>query len=282
MQLAAFIKDLEPLVSLPEIVARANELLDSPTARVEEISEVINHDPVIAARILKLVNSAFYNFPSRIDTISRAITIIGTIELRNLILASTVTKSFDKISSDLIDMDSFWCHSVFCGLTAKKLSELCKTGNSETLFLTGLRHDIGNLILLTYFPEQALKIFERVKKSNQSLIEIEGQVLGFSTAELGAALLQNWQLPKNLWHPILFQHSPESAQDYTDEARVLNLAIMVTNTSAPGTKTSSLPDFDKLAGTRLKEHDLSSDYLKHLVEIINLECSEVLQIINPQ
>lgn len=279
MQLTEFIKDLEQLASLPEIVVRANELLNSPTAGVKEIGEVLSHDPVLAARILKLVNSAFYNFPSQIDTISRAITMIGTIELRNMILASTVTKSFNKVPSDLIDMDSFWRHSVFCGLTAKKLSEFCQTGKAETLFLTGLLHDIGSLILLLYLPEQARKILERVKKSKQSLSEIECQVLGFSTAELGSALLQDWQLPKNLWHPIRFQYSPEAAQDYADEARVLSLALMITDIVAPGTKTDHSSNFDTLAGTRLKGQDLSIEYLKMLAEVIDLECSEVLAII---
>lgn len=282
MQLAAFIKDLKPLVSLPEIVIRANELLESPTAGIEQIGEVINHDPVLAARILKLVNSAFYNLPSQVDTISRAITLIGTIELRNLIMASTVTKSFDNISSDLIDMDSFWHHSVYCGLTAKKLSEFCRTGNPETLFLTGLLHDIGNLILLSCLPEQAQKILDLRKKHGENLGEIECQVLGFSTAELGSALLENWQLPKNLWHPIRFQNTPEIAQDYADETRVLHLAKKITDLAMPGIKTDRPPNFDKLTGSRLKGKDLSIDYICLLAEIVDLECSEVLMIINPQ
>ncbi|MEH6628984.1 MAG: HDOD domain-containing protein, partial [Motiliproteus sp.] len=86
------IDGIDELVSLPDAVIRANELLDSPHGNAENIGEVISHDPGLSAKLLKLVNSAFYSFPAKIDTVSRAITLIGTNELRSLILASSATQ----------------------------------------------------------------------------------------------------------------------------------------------------------------------------------------------
>src|SRR3569833_2554535 len=107
------------LASLPEVFLRVNEMIDSPRYTAADIGHVISRDPGLTARLLKLANSALYNFPSQIDTVSRAITIIGTRELRDLILATSVARIFKGLPNDLISMDFFWLHCVCCGLAAR-------------------------------------------------------------------------------------------------------------------------------------------------------------------
>ena len=276
------IKGMHNLVSLPDAVLRANELLDSPKSNVREIGEVINHDPALAARLLKLVNSAFYSFPAQIDSVSRAITLIGTDELRSLLMAATVTDAFGDIPPEMIDMDVFWHRSVYCGLVAKKLALLNLGGKAESLFLTGLLHDIGRLVLISGLPEQAREIVQRVEESGQKFNEVTTQRLGFGPAELGAALLESWQLPKKLWEPVRYQNQPESADDYAAETNILNLALKLTDCVEPELKDGKLQDLEALEATELNGMQLTGEELGMLATAANFECFEVLVIINPR
>lgn len=276
------IKDINQLVSLPDAVMRANQLLDSPNANAEEIGEVIGHDPALSAQLLKLVNSAFYNFPNQIDTISRAITLIGLDELRSLIIASTSTQSFNRLAPETIDMDAFWQRSVYCGLVAKKLASLLREENGETLFLTGLLHDIGRLILFASQPELAQQIVELAAQKGKRLAEVEVEVLGFAASEIGAALLKSWQLPQRLWDPVQNQLTPDKSATYSFEAKLLNLALQVTDCVEPELKTGKPLDIEPLQLPKVAGLELSSKQLDMLAMDASLDSFEVLAIINPQ
>jgi len=276
------IKDINQLVSLPDAVIRANQLLDCPDTNAEDLGDVIGHDPALSAQLLKLVNSAFYNFPNQIHTISRAITLIGLNELRSLIVASTSTKNFNRLAPETVDMDSFWQRSVFCGLVAKKLSSLLQDSSSESMFLTGLLHDVGHLILFASLPEQSQEIVERAAKSGQRLADIETAVLGFGSQELGATLLKSWQLPKKLWEPVHYQLNPSQAAEYPFEAELLHLAVQITDCVEPELKTGEPLDIDTLELPKVDNFELSNEQLDMLAMEASLESFEVLSIINPQ
>ena len=134
---------------------RAIDLINDPDASAAEIGDVISEDPALTARLLKIVNSAFYGFPSRIETVSRAITIVGTLELLDLILAASVVKAFSGIPSELVDMDQFWEHSLYTGVTARVLAGRHRAPDTERYFVAGLLHDIGALVLYRQLPRQS-------------------------------------------------------------------------------------------------------------------------------
>ena len=276
------IKDVKQLVSLPAAVMRANQLLDSPNSNATEIGEVVAHDPALSARLLKLVNSVFYHFPGQIDTISRAITLIGLDELRSLLIVSSSTQCFNKLAPKSIDMSSFWQRSVFCGLVAKKLASLMQDTNGEALFLTGLLHDIGRLILLTAAPEQSQQIIQRAEQTRKRLADVETELLGFNAAQLGALLLENWQLPKKLWEPIGCQLQPEKATEFAQESRLLNFAITITDSVEPELKTGKEVALDRLRLETFSDFDLTVEQLEILALDASMESFEVLTIINPQ
>lgn len=276
------IKDVGQLVSLPDAVMRANQLLDSHDSNAAEIGEVIAYDPVLSARLLKLVNSAFYNFPGQVDTISRAITLIGLDELRSLLIASASTQCFNRLAPESIDMNSFWQRSVFCGLVAKKLASLLLDTNGESMFLTGLMHDIGRLLLLTAAPEQCQLIIQRAEQTGRRLAELETEQLGFNAAELGALLLKNWQLPKKLWQPIGDQLQPERSTEFKQESKLLHLAITITDSVEPELKTGKEMALEGLRREAFDCFDLTIEQLQMLTFDASLESFEVLTIINPQ
>ncbi|MEH6471976.1 MAG: HDOD domain-containing protein [Halopseudomonas sp.] len=276
------IDGIDQLVSLPDVVIRVNELIESESASIEDIGSVINHDPALSAQLLKLVNSAFYGFPSQVDSVSRAVNLIGTLELRSLIFASSAAEVFGNISSDLIDMNSFWHRSVYCGLIAKKLASATQRTKGETQFLTGLFHDIGRLILMTQLPTEYEELLEASRARDAKLAILEHEWLGFSSAELGAALLEHWRLPARLWKPVKFQHNPEACDDFVNECHLLNLALQVTNCMEPEVKGGEIEQqLDQLNSIALDDFALELKDLNMIALDTNLEALDVLSIINP-
>ncbi|WP_210394871.1 HDOD domain-containing protein [Motiliproteus sediminis] len=276
------IQDIDQLFSLPDVVLRVNELLESEHATITDIGDVIGHDPALSARLLKLVNSAFYGFPSQVDTISRAITLIGTNEVRSIVLASSATAVFRDVSSDLIDMNSFWHRSVYCGLVGKKIASATRRTRGESQFLTGLLHDLGKLILIIRAPAEYEQLMRVSCEQGTAMADLEEEWLGFSSAELGAQLLNHWRLPENLWQPVRHQYHPEACDEFVNETHTLNLAMRVTNCIEPELKAGSPRDkIEQLDSVAMDDFELSRDDLNMIAIDANMEALEVLSIINP-
>ncbi|MEH6823289.1 MAG: HDOD domain-containing protein [Motiliproteus sp.] len=276
------IDGIDHLVSLPDAVIRVNELIESESASIDDIGAVINHDPALSAQLLKLVNSAFYGFPSQVDSVSRAVNLIGTSQLRSLIFASSAADTFNNISSDLIDMNSFWHRSVYCGLIAKKLASATQRSKGEPQFLTGLLHDIGRLILMSRLPTEYEELLQASKARDAKLAMLEHEWLGFSSAELGAALLEHWRLPPQLWMPVKFQHNPEACDAFVSECHLLNLALQITNCMEPEIKgVEAEQQLNQLSSIAIDDFALSLEDLNMIALDTTLEALDVLSIINP-
>jgi len=276
------IQDIDQLFSLPDVVLRVNELLESDQSTISDIGAVISNDPALSARLLKLVNSAFYGFPAQVDTISRAIGLIGTNEVRSIVLASSATSVFRDVSSDLIDMNSFWHRSVYCGLVAKKIAAATRRTRGESQFLTGLFHDLGKLILIIKAPQDYEQLMRVSSEQGTLMSDLEEEWLGFSSAELGAQLLAHWHLPESLWLPVKHQYHPEACDLFVNETHTLNLAMQVTNCVEPELKSGSPQDkIELLDSVAMDDFDLSRENLSTIAGDANIESLEVLSIINP-
>lgn len=215
------------IASLPDIFFRVNEMVEDPHCSASDIGDVIKNDAAFTARLLRLVNSPFFGFPSRIDTVSRAITVIGTRELRDLILATSVVKNFSGIPADLVTMDHFWRHSIYCGLLARIIATRCREVNLERFFVAGLLHDIGALLIYRKLPELAREALNRTNYNGQVLHQAERDVLGFDHADVGGELLRTWKLPESLIEGVACHHAPENAVHHPREAAVTHLANVI-------------------------------------------------------
>ena len=233
------------LVSLPEVVMRTVDLINNPDTSAAEIGQVISEDPGLTARLLKIVNSPFYGFPSRIDTVSRAITVIGTLELLDLILATSVVKAFRGISTELVDMDRFWEHSLYAGLIARILAGRMRAPNTERYFIAGLLHDIGSLAMYRQMPDMAARALRRAQNESKPLHEIELEMIGFDHGEVGGELMRSWRLPDALSVPIHFHHLPLAAQEHQLETAVVHLADAIACAMhAPASDTTHIPPME--------------------------------------
>ena len=189
------VKDVSGLVSPPDVCVRVFELMRASTSSAEDFGEIIGRDPNLTTRLLRMVNSSFYGFASRIDTVSRAIAVIGTQELYALVISVSAVQSFSKIAPQQVDMSSFWRHSVCCGLIARRLSRHCGVLHPERLFIAGLLHEVGTLVLFHQLPELSAELVEACEGDEDSLHRAELDTLGYSHAEVGSLLLTLWSLP---------------------------------------------------------------------------------------
>lgn len=215
------------LATLPEVFLRINQIVDDPHHSATDIARVLSQDPGMTARLLKIVNSPFYGFPSKIDSVSRAITIIGTQDLRDLILATSVVKAFGGLSNDVASMESFWHHSIGCALIARGLATQRHETHTERFFVAGLLHDIGHLLIYQKIPELAREALLRATHQGEVLHVAEQAVMGFDHAAIGGELLRVWNLPKHLEEAVAFHHAPEKALQFPVDAALIHLANII-------------------------------------------------------
>lgn len=239
-----WVKDIEGLVSPPEVCIRLLDLVDSPKSTAHEIGEVIGSDPNLSARLLKLVNSSFYNYSGRIDTLSRAIAIVGTRELYSLAISVSAIRAFSKIPAQLINMDTFWRHSLFCGIIARYLAKRCGILHPERLFVAGLLHDIGELVLFARVAEKSRDLMLMAERDENTLAYAERQEFGFNHTDLGGMLAALWKLPDTLVEAISCHHNPLDAVCSKQQAAILKIADILADRSALGALFEAQPRQD--------------------------------------
>lgn len=272
------------LFSLPDVALRINELLNEDNTTNADFDEVILHDPALTAKLLKLVNSAFFGFPGNIDTISRAVLMIGQDELRNLVLAITVTDSFKGIPEHLVDMDTFWYHSVTSGILARLLAQKCKRQDYERFFIAGLLHSIGKLIIFSEYPQQASQILSLKNQGQEAMIKAERETFGFTYAELGAELLKRWKLPANIWGVINCQLEPLQAMHSIEDTCILHIAAKIADSIEPCAKMEfefEGPELD-YNFPAYQHMQLQAEEVRPLIQEASCEAFEILSIIRPE
>ncbi len=218
------------LISLPEIALRINKLIDDPASTAQNIADLISQDAALTIRLLKIVNSPFYNFSAQVDTISQAITIIGTRELRDLAMATSIVEKFNSIPEDLVSPESFWCHNIACATAARTIAKQLNIKNSERLFIAGLLHDIGKLVMYLASPELSKQVIDLSDLPDVNITQLEEIAFGFNHGELGAELIKVWNLPAMLVETTLSHHKPSAAINYPTEVAVVHLANNIANT----------------------------------------------------
>ena len=223
MSARELIHDHLELLSLPEVCLRIQQLAEDPHADMVEFSQLVSQDPALTTRLLKLVNSAYYGFPGRIDTLSRAVNLVGIAELRNLTLAMGAMKVFGGLENERFDMLGFWRHSVHCALLARLLAKRAHVLHAERLFIAGLLHDVGRLLIFSLLPESGARIQQHVA-AGEPVSEAERSELGYDHADAGYQLLDSWKLPPALCIAVAFHHRPQAAEQARLEASLVYLA----------------------------------------------------------
>lgn len=233
------------LPETPALVTELNEVIADPLTTSNDVARVVNHSPSLAATLLKIVNSAAYGFPSKIDRISRAVSIIGTKEISGLALGICVMQAFEDIPKEIIDMQAFIRHSLACGMIARILAALNNVAQTEQLFVSGLLHDIGKLIVYRYFPAHAKACLSLASTSDTSVYKTEKQIIGKNHTRIAKRLLKKWNLPTALNENIVFHHTPSMASN-PKKAGIVHVADIISHGLGIGySGERSIPRFDQ-------------------------------------
>ena len=271
------VKGVVKVASLPSIYLKVEEAVNSVNTSNQAIADIVSEDTALAAKLLRLANSAMYNFPSKIDTVSQAITIIGTRQLRDLVLACSVVSVFKDMPADLVDMESFWRHSIACAVSARLLSGYRRDANIESAFVAGLLHDIGRLILYKEMPDSMTECIDQAQTNVENLVVAEKRVLGFDHAMVGGLLLKEWKLPPRLVETTTRHHMPARSVTYPAESATIHIADLICASLRMG--TSGERRIPKLDGRGWENLGLSVDVLDTLVDELQTQYSSAVDFV---
>jgi HD-like signal output (HDOD) protein len=223
-KIQAMVRDIPSMGSYAGVINEVERVLANPESSINHISEVIEKDPDLTSRLLKLGNSSFYSFPNRLATVQEAITLIGIQQVYDLLLASNILEVFAGVAAEFVTMRSFWQHSLACGVLARLLALDRQLPKPDKFFVAGLLHDVGRLVLFSRAPGDAVKVFNHYQQERCLLREAEINILGFDHATIGESLLKYWNYPANLVNAVGYHHHPLAAEFFQVEASVVHVA----------------------------------------------------------
>lgn len=252
LTLEHLVNETSTVYSLPLFYEHLNEAINHPRSSIDDISKIITEDQGLTARLLRLANSPMFGCYARVDSITKAVTIIGTQQLRDLALAASVMGIFKGIPEELMNMTSFWQHSIACGIIARSLAIYRRESNVERLFVGGMLHDVGQVVLISARPDISRELLEAQRDTDRFYMELEVEQLGFSHAELGGALLKKWKIPTSIAEPVTFHHNPGSAEQFRLESALIHLADIICQAMEFGQGAErGVPPLDEPAWDRL-------------------------------
>ncbi len=224
--LSTVIARIGELPVMPEIVREVMELTNDPNVAVSDVTRVIEKDPALAAKLLKISNSSYYGMRQVVGTLKLALVILGVREVRNIVLGVSVVDTLrDKSSEVLLNQHGLWRHSVFVASVAKKLGIHAQLSMQGEDFVAGLLHDIGKLVMWRQLEKQYRELMLGATRRKAPLHEIERDTYGFDHADVAAALAAAWNLPESL-RSALLNHHDGPGRDVT-RAKSPRLAALV-------------------------------------------------------
>lgn len=261
----AMVADVRELVSMPEIALQVSAMVDDPQYSTADIGKAIGRDPSLTARLLRIANSPYFGLTAKVGTISRAVTVVGAKPLRDLIIATCAMRSFKGLPNQLVSMDDFWYHSLYCAIAARALAQRRRLMHADSLFIAGLLHDIGQLIIYSRAPEAALEAL-RLSLEDPRAVDMhqaEREVLGFDHAQVGGLLLQQWRLPALIQECVSYHHNPTAARQFPMETAILHIAnVLATMAEINSLNPDDVPDIEPAAW---KQAGTSEDVIEQVV-----------------
>jgi HD-like signal output (HDOD) protein len=199
--------------SLPEITTKIVQVVEDPRATARDMHDIVRTDPALAAKILKVVNSAFYGLPSQIASLDRAILMLGLSAVKNIALAASLSRMFkaEAVSEQFAARD-LWKHCIAVAVCARQVANQVKSEHADETFVAGLVHDMGLIVAQQIFAAKLKQVAETCFATPQDFCTLEEQVVGADHQALGGALGAKWKFPPGLRYAIAYHHDPRALQ----------------------------------------------------------------------
>ncbi len=263
--------------SMPATGAKMLKLLEDPEASVDEIEDVLRHDPGLTGNVLKLANSAFFGIPATVASTRQAVLLLGLKKLIQLVIASCVNAVMDKpVPGYDLPPGDLWRHSIAVSIAAEALVKDSHNVEAEDIFTPALLHDVGKLIL-GHFVEEAQADIDKIARSGVPYVVAENMVLGIDHAEVGARLLTRWSFPREVIDAVRWHHDPDYPDRSAAAMDIVYLANLLCQTSnGSGQDESDRTDLSPAVIERLGLDIVQFDEVKKRVAEWVAELSEAL------
>jgi len=221
---------IEDLPTLPTILFEVNRLPEDINTSAKKLGETIGKDQSMVVKILKLVNSAFYGFRSRVSDISNALVLLGFNTVRNSVISVSIIKAFSgKNDLEGFDITEFWKHSIAVAVTSKRLAEKCRVEAPDNCFVAGLLHDIGKLVLSQYFQDLFTRVWITAQKENLTFYEAEKKEISVKHPMIGSFLAKRWQFPDHLVDAVKCHHAVRKSVGNYELLLIVYVADIIVN-----------------------------------------------------
>lgn len=255
-KLSTLISQIDSLPSLPSLYMEIMNEISSSDSSMVRVGDIISHDVGMTAKILQIVNSAFFGLKTHISSPAQAASMLGLDTIRSLILTSKVFSSVEQQKSDL-DLDALWQHSLHVGSLAREIAitEELDTKNRDYALMAGMLHDVGKLVLATCLPVEYVKVMALMRENNIAQWQAEQKILGCTHMEVGAYLLGIWGLPNQIIEALAYHDNPgRSVGDEITPLTVVHVANALVVADEMGTDVTELLDMKYIERLGFCEH----------------------------
>jgi len=276
-RLEDFLDDSVSIPTLPSIAVEILEAVKDEDTSFEALARVVNSDPSLSARVLKVANSSFYGVSQKVNTIPKALSILGLEALKSIALSFVIVETMQGVSRNQFAFEYFWKRAVTAGVAAKSIAKAAKVKYDEA-FVSGLLQDIG--IIIMYFIEREAyeQVLDEKKASAQPVFVVEKNIFGFEHQEVGERILDQWGLPPEISKPIGYHHCVSKAPEpYRRRARVLYLSDRI---SAVYHGNQSAHCVETITAMLEKEYNLQRASTEKLIDTIAEKSNEFFTFFN--
>lgn len=220
----AALGEISHIATLPEVTIKIIQLVEDPDSTAQDLNKIISTDPALGARILKVVNSAFYGLPGQIGSINRAIVLLGLNAVKNIAIAASLAKLFrgGRISPNF-DARELWTHSIGTATCTQLLSDKVGLGLPDEAFLGGLIHNLGVMVEVQACRAKFVEVVDMLQNDEGlTLRQAESMVIGATHEDFGAGLCKAWKFPHSFQYITGFHHRPN---DLPEQHRTLTALV---------------------------------------------------------
>ncbi len=224
----AAVRKISNIATLPEVTSRIIQTVEDPHSSAAELHNIVSHDPALVARILKVVNSAFYGLPGQIASVERAIVLLGLTAIKNIAVAASLGRLFRGVMlCEKFSARDLWTHCVSVGITARELARRLRVPLADEAFLAGMIHDVGMIVSLEIHQDKLRQVCDQATGDGEAFCDIEQRVMSVDHQQLGMALCELWRFPRSCQLVAGFHHRPTLL---ADNNRLLVTLVYVADT----------------------------------------------------
>lgn len=244
------------LPTLPVVITNILTLVQNNSSSAKQVGVYIAKDQAISLAILRVANSAYYRVSGKVETIDRAIVILGFETVKNLALGTSVFSALKSGKAAIFDREAFWLHAIGVATAADIISKEVLGVTDESFFVSGLFHDIGKIVFDRYLNEEYMCIVKQAGEGEGTLHSLEKKVFGLNHADVGSMLLKRWKIPEHIIGRIKYHHSQEPPPKYVREVAVIEVANCLCHKKALGLSCDPEISMSATNQLRIKEDDL--------------------------